>query len=241
MASIFQTIDDVFSLVRDIVVKDDNTLTDTTLLRIANRRYLEMVRNIVSLNEDIYAEISSADLVADQREYVLSTDDTSSTYGGGLIKLQRVEVSYDGTNWYVATPISLQEFRGPTITDADLNNQATQTTPRYWFKDRSVWLAPVPSSSDDVAASNANLYIYWIKRPDEVGPTLTNVPDIPKDFLGVLGEGILIDVFRMFDRTADSRDAKKNWDEGLSMLRNLEQSPDVGQPFIFKAYPKKYS
>lgn len=240
MASLYQTTANLFSEIRDIVTKDSTTLPDATLLRFANKRYLEMVRQLVSLNEDLYAEVSSADLVSGQREYVLPTDNTSSTYGGGLIKLQRVEISYDaGSNWYLASPMSLQEFSEPTVTDADLNSQTSKTSPKYWFKDRSVWLAPVPSATDSTSGGNAGLRMYWIKRPNEIAAT-TDIPEIPKDFLGLLGEGILIDVFRMFDRTADSRDSKANWTEGLAIMKNLEAGPDAEQPFIFMAARKNY-
>ena len=241
MAANYQTLDNVFSDVRTLSGKDSVTLTDAELLLLANKYYLQVVRERVSLNEDLYAEISSADLKADQREYILPQDNTDNDpgYGGGLIKLQRVEITYDATNWYPASPISLQELTGPTITDADLNEQATQTAPRYWFKDRSVWIAPVPASSDSVAADNAGLRIYWIKRPYEM-TTTADIPDIPKDFLGVLAEGILYDVYRRSSRTADARDARENWILGLAKMKEYEQAPDPEQPFIMKPHKKYY-
>ena len=138
MASTFQTLTDVYSDVRFNAGKDSNTLEDADLLRIANKYYFPMFRELVDLNEELYAEISSADLVASQREYILPTDSSSTPFGGGLIKLQRVEISYDGSNWYVASPISLQEIATPTILDVDLNNIYAKSSPVYWFKDRSV-------------------------------------------------------------------------------------------------------
>ncbi len=244
MASTYQTLANLFSEIRDIAGKDSTTLADSTLLRYANKRYLEMIRHLVSLNEDLYAQIASTDLVANQREYPLPVDDTTGSaalpYGGGMIKLQRVEITYDNTNWRVMNPMSLQEFGSPTITDTDLNAQVVKTSPRYWFKDRSLWIAPVPSSSDYTTVGNANLRIYWIERPAELGATST-IPDMPKDFLGLLGEGILIDVFRMFDRTSDSRDAKQNWSLGLAEMKQFEQAPDAEQPYIFRASKKKYN
>ena len=241
MSSSYQTLGDVFIEIRAIVEKDTVTLPDAILLRFANKRYLEMVRHLIGLNEDLYAEISYADLVADQREYILPQDNTDNDpgYGGGLIKLQRVEITYNASSWYLASPISLQEFTGPTITDADLNKQATQTAPRYWFKDRSVWISPVPASTDVVTADNAGIRIYWIKRPYEMTAT-TDVPDLPKDFIGILGEGILYDVFRKFGRFTEARDAKQNWVSGIGVMRDQEKSPDPEQPFILKAKFKNY-
>ena len=198
-----------------------------------------MVRELISLREDLYAELSSADLVADQREYILPVD-SASTFGGGLIKLQRVEITYDGSNWYVADPISLQQIPTPTILDVDLNNEFDQRNPKYWFKDRSVWIAPVPLSSDSVAASNAGLRIFWIKRPNEM-TAVGDIPDIPTDFLSVLVEGILIDVFRKYGRMSEMREARANWTLGIQRMRVLETHPDQEQPLILMAGRKNYT
>lgn len=239
MASTYQTLTDVYADVRFAVSKDSTTLPDAQLLRLANKYYALLIRELIDLNEDLYAEIGSTDLVANQREYPLPAD-SASTYGGGLIKLQRVEVSYNGSMWYVAHPLSLQEIPGPTILDADLNLQFSSASPRYWFKDRSLWLAPVPSSTDSVAPGNANLRIYWIKRKNEMTST-ADIPSIPKDFLNVLVEGMLGDVFRHFGRLTDMKIAENRWDTGIAKMREMEQSPDQEQQLVFKGARKNYT
>jgi hypothetical protein len=201
-----------------------------------------MVRELIDLNEDLYAEISSADLVSGQREYILPVDNTTTTYGGGLVKMQRVEVNYSGSSsgWRIATPTTLQEIPVPTVLGADLNAQYNITSPRYWFKDRSLWLAPVPSSTDAVTAGNAGLFMYWVKRPNEMTAT-TDIPDLPKDFLNVLSEGMMMDIFRRYGRNNDSTQAQRNWESGLVNMREKEQAPDTGQPLIFRAARKNYN
>jgi len=245
MASSYQTLANVFSDVRYLSGKDSTTLEDADLLRIANKYYLLMVRELVDLNEDLYAEISYTDLVSGQREYLLPYDDTAGTaanlqyYGGGLIKLQRVEVTYDGSEWKVADPISFQEIERATITDVDLNQQFDKSDPKYWFKDRSLWIAPVPGSGDSVAAGNHGLYIFWVRRPGEMTAT-SAIPDLPKDFLSVLVEGMLIDVYRKYGRTADARVAQANWETGIENMREKEANIDFEQQYIFKPKFKDY-
>lgn len=238
-ASSFQTLNNVFEDVRYNTGKDSNTLIDADLLRLANKYFSLLFREIVGLREDFYAELSSADLVQSQREYTLPTDSTSSPYGGGFVKLQRVEVSYDGSNWYVADPISLQQIPTPTILDADINNEFAKTNPKYWFKDGSVWLAPVPGSSDDVAASNANLRIFWIKRPDEM-TTSGDIPEMSKDFLSVLSAGMLRDVFRRLGKVTEMRDAGNEWLLGIQRMKELESHPDQEQQIILMPAKKNY-
>jgi hypothetical protein len=199
----------------------------------ANKYYLLMVRELIDLNEDLYAEISAANLVANQREYSLPIDDTSTTYGGGLVKLQRVEVNY-GSGARVADPISIQQNADPTIADSDINNTFDTADPKYWFKDRSVWLAPVPTEN-----VSSGLYIYWIKRPSEMTSSAA-IPSLPKDFLNVLSEGILIDVFRRLGRSEDAKQSQHNWDIGVANMREKEAAPDVEQPLIIRAALKNY-
>lgn len=244
MPSSYQTLSNVYTDVRGLSGKDSTTLPDTVLLPIANKYFSLLVRELIGLNEDIYAEISSTDLESDQREYALPIDDTTGAgdngiYGGGLIKLLRVEISYDGTNWMVADPISLQEMNNPTMLDSDINASFSQGDPKYWFKDRSVWVAPIPVSTDDVAEDNNNLRIYWIKRPNEMTSSAA-VPGIPKDFLGILSEGMLYDIYRRFGRTSDARDALQNWHLGIAKMRELEQNIDTEQVYRMRAITKNY-
>jgi len=199
-----------------------------------------MIRELVDLNEDLYAEISYTDLVESQQEYVLPTDDTSSTYGGGLIKLQRVEINYTGdtTGWNVAHPVSPQTIIGPTITEQDVNRQFVIGFPAYAFKDRSLFIYPIPDSDDDTETDNAGLYMYWIKRVDEIGTS--DVPDIPKDFLNVLAEGMLIDVYRKFGRNSDAQLSQRNFETLVARMRELAQAPDVEQQSILKRFRENY-
>lgn len=238
MASTWQTLANVFTEVRNLSNKDSTTLPDTTLLPIANKYYYLIVRELVGLNEDIYAEISYTDLVSGQREYPLPVDD-STNYGGGAIQIQRIEGSYNNTDWVVFQPTQIRQIQTPTVLDADLNSNFFRTQPAYWFKDRSVWIAPVPDSTDYTTAGNHNLYIYWIKRPNELQNT-TDIPDLPKDWLAVLQEGILYDVYRKFNRSTEASDAKQNFYAGLGRMRELEQDIDTDQHLMLKTWPKRY-
>lgn len=244
MASVWQTLDNVFTSVRTLTGKDTTTLTDAELLPIANKYFYLIFRELVGLNEDLYAEISAADLVSGQREYQLPVDDTTNSsnnapYGGGIIKLQRVEISYDHTNWRVMKPVSLGEIRTPTILDSDLAKYYSTSAPVYYFADRSIWLAPVPGASDYTTAGNQSLRIYWVKRPSELDAT-SDIPDLPKDWLAVLQEGILYDIYRRFVRLTEAADAKQNYYASIQRLRELEQDIDVDQQPRLQTYKKRY-
>lgn len=239
MASTWQTLGNVFTVVRSIANKDSTTLPDATLLPLANKYYFLIIRELIGLNEDFYAEISNTDLVAGQSEYPLPVDDTASPYGGGAVKIHKVDTAFVASDWKVAGNIPFNDVRIPLSLTADISNNYSINYPGYYFKDRSVFLLPTPSSSDNTTAGNAGLYIYWTKRPGEV-TSGSSIPDLPKDWLSVLQEGILYEVFRKYNKTTDARDALANFQIGVSRMRELEQSPDTGEGLNMKSYPKNY-
>ena len=238
MSSSFQTLADIYADVRYIAGKDSNTLIDADLLRISNKYYLTIVRELVGLNQDLYGEISTTDLVADQKEYPLPVDATdaysnNAPYSGGAIKVLRAEVSYDHTNWYQAKPIDLdnQNFALSSSTSV-VNGNFDKSFPKYALWDRSLWLFPIPTSSDYVSTSNAGLRIFWVKRPAEMTAT-TDIPDLPKDFLSILSEGMLCDVYRKYGKIAESDRSRLNFNNMLQDMKRLELLSS--EPLVMKS------
>lgn len=233
MAATFQTLANIYSDVRYNAGKDSTTLVDADLLRIANKYFGLIVRGLVDINEDLYAEIATTDLVANQKEYPLPTD-SASTYGGGLIKVLRTEVSYDATNWYRALPVNLdnqkQSIYGSSV--ATINQEFSKSAPKYAIFDRSLWLLPVPESTDAVSPGNAGLISFWVKRPNEMTAT-TDIPEMPKDFLSILTEGMLIDVYRKYDKVAQADRARLNFNNMLAQAKLSETNID--EPVVLKS------
>jgi len=243
MASIYQTLQNVFDDVRYIAGKDATTLADTDMFRMANKYYLWLLRQEADLNEYLYGQISYTDIVANQREYPLPVDNydgtTNNPYGGGAINILRVEITYDGTNWYVGQAVSVPDFSQEITTDAGLNNQSTKTNPVYYFFDRSIFIGPVPSSSDNVTVGNAGLRIWYLQRTGEYSDT-TDIVDLPKEFLPILAEGILIDVFRKYGRINDMRLSESRFNAMTQEMRSLETGLDYDEAPVLGVKFKNY-
>ncbi len=232
MAS-WQLLSNIYSNVRYNAQKDSNTLTDADLLILSNKYFYKIFRELADTNEDIYSEISAASLVANQAEYALPTDSATTPFAGGLIKLLRVEVSHDGSNWYTARPMDLTNRADPIIFDssagptvASVNQDYSTTDPRYAYFDRSVWIYPIPTT----ARTNA-LRIFWLKHPNEMTAS-TDIPELPKNFLDILSEGILIDVYRKYGRISDSDRARLNFNQMLQRAKALEVQTD--EPIVLR-------
>lgn len=222
MAATFQTLNAVYTEVRRLTNKDSTTLPDATLLPVANRRYLELVREIIDTDDSWYAEIDTQNFTVDDGTYTIPADDTASTYGGGAVKIIRVEVTYDGTNWVVVQPISRKEMTdfGITLgsdTDAILDN-FSESYPRYYHFGASIKIVPTPNTT-----RTNGLRIFNIARPNELTSS-SSIPDIPKDFLGVLCDGLLYDFYREFQRFTEAKESKQDWLGGLANMRSLMQS-----------------
>ena len=129
-------------------------------------------------------------------------------------------------------PTIFNSATGPTV--AEVNEFYSTSFPKYGFFDRNIWIYPIPT-----AAVTNGLRIFWIKRPDELASS-SSTPDLPKDFLYLLGEGMLVDVFRKFGRNSESRDALNNWLVGIERMKGLEHAIDREQKYNMKTKFKNY-
>ena len=183
MAASYQTLSQALVELRYTLGKDTNTLSDANLLIVANKYYTWIVRELNDV-ENVNGQISKADLVDGQQEYLLPTDDTDATgdydYGGGFMQLLRVEVALDGTNWKVAKKITGMKHPFPVSNDTYDNYVYTTATPAYWRFQNSMFFLPFPGK--DVTAG---VKIFWIKRPAELTAT-SDIPKLDKEFLMIL-------------------------------------------------------
>jgi len=80
--------------------------------------------------------ILTADTVASQQDYSLPTS----------LKIKRLEITYDGTNWVRANPLDINEVSDPTDTTSIANN-FDQGKPFYDLQGQSLFLYPIPDTS----------------------------------------------------------------------------------------------
>ncbi len=163
----------------DGVISGDETLLKKMAANV-NETLYDLTTEIMILNDsfewdDPYKSdypIATTPLIAGQRDYQF--DNIS------FLKLKRVDVSYDGVNYYRATPFDSASYFGErglgndTVTDEDFE----KTNPMYDPKAFGFWLYPRASAAD--VANNGKIRIEYSRTFDEFSHTDTT-KEVPID------------------------------------------------------------
>lgn len=102
---------------------------------------------------DFQGEIATTDMIADQQEYIFPSD---------ILKIKRIEVTYDGTNWYRAEQFDINQRRKALDTKS-IQRDFDQSTPYVDMMDNSLMLFPIPS-----ADSIGGIKIWYEKELDDL-------------------------------------------------------------------------
>lgn len=157
--------------------------------RLINNRYHQVMTMIISsqdewdFDDQNYANypIITTSLVANQQDYVIPTSEK-------VLKIKRVEVSYDGTNWYRANPIDINEIATSTSTTA-IASGFNQAAPLYDIQYDSIFLYPIPT------ANSASGLKVWTTREivEFVAADTTAQPGFDEPFHRILSIGASLD------------------------------------------------
>jgi hypothetical protein len=151
------------------------TYTNADLDASLNRYYHLIVNEILQSMDDwdFQADYATTNLVASQQEYTVPTD---------LIKLKRVEVSYDGSNWYPCSPMDLNQRSGASDSTT-INSDFSTSSPAFDLMDNSLFLYPIPTAN-----STGGLKMWYEKEADELSGD-TDEPNFQKAYHKLLSFG----------------------------------------------------
>jgi len=161
-----------------------STYTDADLDASINAYYDLFVTEIINAMDewDFQGDFATTDLVSGQQEYVLPTD---------ILKIKKVEVTYDGSTWYSVNPKDINERTGSNDTTT-IGNEFNQANPFYDLMDNSLMLYPIPSSSVSLG-----LKVYYEKLPTLLG-AVTDEPNFARPFHKGLSYGSSKDFFEKY-------------------------------------------
>lgn len=217
----YSTLADVFSTARFRTGLSTSDFADnnTALLSMANKHYRKIVMELIGNNEDWYATITSVNLTDGGSPYQLSSD--SSLSGGGNIKVLRVEVTYDGSNWAVATPVQYSQIATPTITETDVDNNFSTSEPYYSIFNNNIYLLP-----DADASVSAGMRIFEVTRRKELTASTNVFADrdgtgdyqLPKEFMEMMEDYLVADFYERLGKFQEATQTRMATDARLKDL-----------------------
>lgn len=172
--------------------------------------------------------ILTTSLVANQQDYSLPTN---------AFKIKRVEVSYDGTNWYKAEPMDVNE-KSFDNTQTSINNQFQTSKPYYDAQYNAIFLYPVPT------VNSTNGLKIWISRQvteftSSDLTTGTKVPGFDANYHQILAYGPSYE-FGLAVGKDNADTLKKELEQMMSELRVYYGSKDADRNWSLKAEPTIY-
>lgn len=124
--------------------------------------------------------VATTPLVASQRDYQF--DNIS------FLKLRRVDVSYDGTNYYRANPFDSSSYLAGMGNDTSVDGNFSKTDPKYDPKAFGFWLYPMANATD--VANGGKIRIEFTRAFDEyTTDDTTKQPPIDRPFHDLIAIG----------------------------------------------------
>lgn len=145
---------------RALTHSDTVSYTATNLLIDVNIWYEKIVSMIFESQDDTDFDdqrnttypIVTTPMVAGQRDYSIPVSEA-------VLKIKRVDITYDGSNWFRATPFDdgVTNWGQGNATNEDVN--MIKTAPRYDVKYNSLFIYPLAVASD--VSAGASIRVEW--------------------------------------------------------------------------------
>lgn len=154
------TLGDVNQKVLALTHTDTTTYPDATMLIDINIWYQKIISMIFESQDSTDFDdqrnttypIVTTPLVAGQRDYAIPVSEA-------VLKIKRVDITYDGSNWFRATPFDNGVpgfgFGNPTNEDANF----IKTAPQYDVQYNSIFVYPLAVASD--VSAGATMRVEW--------------------------------------------------------------------------------
>lgn len=154
---------EIASKTRNLTNTDTTSYSDANLLIDINIWLQKAVTMILeSVDESDFDDARNTDypilttsMVAGQRDYAIPVSEK-------VLKIKRVDLSYDGVNYYRAEPLDDGELPYGLGNDTNTDANFIRQNPRYDVNYNSIWLYPAPTAAD--VSNGGKIRIEWIRQ-----------------------------------------------------------------------------
>lgn len=239
------TIGDIANKVRFDTNTDTTSYTDASLLINLNVWYQKVVSMILESQDESDFDDSNITatypvyerVLAVRRDYAFSTalwaavgkegGSNASVAAILPLKVKRLDVTYDGSNWYKAEPIDDGEISygmgNETVTDQNF----VRTNPRYDVRSNAVFIYPLPTAAQVTAGAKMRLEVERNVIPFTSGDlsTGTLVPGFDAPFHPLIADGASFEyaVSRQLPQLAQIQSRLTDWEARLRQAYGRKQ------------------
>ena len=186
------TIATIATKARGLVETDSTSYPDAELAIDLNVWYHKIATMILdSQDESDFDDPNHGDypnltfaLVTAQRDYTIAVAEK-------VLKIKRLDVTYDGVNYYRAEPIDTGDMEGGLGNDTVTDSRFSKTSPRYDYSYGSLFLYPRASAADVTAGAQG--IVEWQRQIKDITSsdisTGTMVPGIDDPWHAMLAYG----------------------------------------------------
>lgn len=206
---------------------DISSYPDAQLLIDINIWYQKIVSMIFESQDDSDFDdaraanypVQTTPMVASQRDYTMPVSER-------VLKIKRVDVTYDGVNWYRATPFDTGTydygigFTNSSSADPTFDASFIKQAPRWDYAYNAVWISPMPTAVD--VAAGGSIRVEWDRAitpftTADYTSVLTDstvVPGFDLSFHGMLPHGAAFEyaVSRQLPQLAQIGTGLQDWE-----------------------------
>lgn len=222
-------IDDVWFL----TATNSATLNSARVLTNLNQYYNLFVNEILDAEDDwdFQGQIAYANIVANQQEYPFPTD---------VLKIKRLEVG-DGTDWYPATPIDINEYKTYAIGSTAVSNEVLAGCSLYSAFDNSLYLHPIPD-----AAVNSGLKLWYALQITELSAAANSAvaemePAFNESYHRGLSYGVAKDWFQKIGDTTAAQQMTNEMEKIIARMRLFYSNRLPDREYRLKPQIQDYS
>lgn len=202
----------------DGVVTDDPTLLSKVTADI-NETLHDLTSEIMLSDDNFQFDdpyrtdyaVATTPLVASQRDYQFDSI--------SFLSLTRVDISYDGTNYYRATPFDSGAYGEGLGNDTLTDNDFSKTEPMYDPKAFGFWLYPMADATD--VSNGGEIRIEYNRSFAEFATTdTTKEPPIVRTFHELIAIGAAMK-YLIRKRDPNAASLKVLYDEGKEAMKKF--------------------
>lgn len=222
-----QVIDQIRFLTR--TSSTDGTGTEANLLRLINDYYLRQVVDFVNENQDKFGRkaFTTLSVNANQEYYALPVN---------LIRLKRIEVTYDGSNWKKVNIMDDNDQQTDALDKTDINNDYNQGFPWASIYGDAIYLRPIPATNVSLG-----LKLWYITSPTLITNISVDTFVTPAQYHGYLAYGPAAEVATRLGNEALHAQMFQKWEDGRKKIKDTFNPYNLDKRTDFKTLPVEYT